>query len=295
MNNAAIIILIFLLFSIILILFIKRKKLLKILREKNTNLNNNNSDNNFHFLPFTGKILENKVALVTGAGKGIGRAVAKCLADQGAKVLINARTKGDLESLSTEIKKNNGICHTFVGDVTNPMIVRSMFSELKEIFGPADICVNSAGIAKFGFVQDFSTEDFTKTMNLNVNAVYTCIQEAVKQMKENGDKGKIITIGSVASRWSERGGDGSYTASKFAVYGMIESIARQLHGSGSKIAVSIVCPGVVNTPLTNPDKKPQPDWLKPENIAASVLHVATAPPSVNIFDLTVFGMKDKPW
>ena len=132
-------------------------------------------------------------------------------------------------------------------------------------------------------------------MTLNVNAVYTCIQEAVKLMKTNGDKGKIITIGSVASRWSERGGDGSYTASKFAVYGMIESIARQLHGSGSKISVGILCPGVVDTHLTNPNADIKPDWLKPETVAASALHMATAPSNVNIFDLTVFGTQDKPW
>ena len=84
-------------------------------------------------------------------------------------------------------------------------------------------------------------------------------------------------------------------ASKFAVYGMVESIARQLHGSGSKIAISILCPGVVDTPLTNPNANNQPDWLKPETVAASALHIATAPPNVNVFNLTVFGMKDKPW
>ena len=114
-------------------------------------------------------------------------------------------------------------------------------------------------------------------------------------MKSNGDQGKIITIGSIASRWSERGGDGYYTASKFAVYGMIESIARQLHGSGSKIAVSIICPGVVDTNLTNPRKDEKPNWMKPETIAESVLHMVTAPPNVNIFDVTLFGMDEKPW
>ena len=170
-----------------------------------------------------------------------------------------------------------------------------MFTELNSHYGTLDVCVNSAGIARFGFIQDFSVEDFQKIMNLNVNAVYTCIQEAVKIMKDNGNQGKIITIGSVASRWSERGGSGAYTASKHAVYAMVESVARQLHGSGSKIAVGILCPGIVDTPQSNPNKNPQPEWLKPETVAASALHMATAPENVNIFDLTIFGTKQKPW
>jgi len=243
----------------------------------------------------SGKRLKDKVVLVTGAGKGIGRAIAKCFASEGARVLINSRTRDDLNLLADEIKQNNGECHIFVGDVTNPEIVRSMFADLNSQFGPPDICVNSAGTAKFGFVQDFPFEDFQKIMNLNVAAAYTCIQEAVKLMEKNGNQGKIITIGSIASRWIERGGSGAYTSSKHAVYAMVESIARQLHGSGSNIAVSMLCPGVVDTPLSNPNKDPHPEWLKPETVAASALHIATAPANINIFDVTVFGMKEKPW
>ena len=182
--------------------------------------------------------LKNKIALVTGAGKGIGRAIAKCFANEGARVLINARTHKDLESLANEIKCGNGDCHIFAGDVTNPEIVSAMFAELSSHYGSPDICVNSAGTAGFGPIQNFSVENLQKIMNLNVGAVYACIQEAIKLMEANGNQGKIITIGSTASHWSERGGSGAYTASKHAVCAMIESVARQLHGSGSKIAVT---------------------------------------------------------
>lgn len=255
----------------------------------------NFSENRSYTTHSMGKRLKDKVALVTGAGKGIGRAIAKCFAYEGARVLINARTREDLESLTTEIKQGNGDCHIFVGDVTNPETVRAMFAELNSHYGAPDICINSAGTAGFGFIQDFAVKDFQTIMALNVNATYTCIQEAVKLMEANGNQGKIITIGSIASRWTERGGSGAYAASKQAVYAMVESVARQLHGSGSKIAVGILCPGVVDTPLSNPNGDPQPDWLKPETVAASALHIATAPSNVNIFDLTVFGMKEKPW
>ena len=239
--------------------------------------------------------LKEKTALITGAGKGIGRAVAKCLAREGAKVLVNSRSKSDLESLQKEIKNNKGECIFFEGDITETQTVKNLFSETKSKLGKLDILINCAGTADFGSIENFPIEKFQNIINLNVKSVFNCIQEAVKIMKSNSDQGKIITIGSIASRWSERGGDGSYTASKFAVYGMIESIARQLHGSGSKIAVSIICPGVVDTNLTNPGKDEKPNWMKPETIAESVLHMVTAPPNVNIFDVTLFGMDEKPW
>ena len=239
--------------------------------------------------------LKNKIVLIAGGGKGIGKAIAKCFASEGAKVMITARTQKDLEATSAEIKHNNGECHIYAGDITDADSVNKMFIELKSHYGAPDICVNSTGTAGFGFVQDFPVKEFKKIMNLNVNAAYNFIQESVKLMEANGNKGKIITIGSIASRWTERGGSGAYTASKHAVYAMVESVARQLHGSESNIAVSIICPGVVDTPLTNPNKKSQPHWLKPETIAASALHIATAPVNANILDVTVFGMKDKPW
>ena len=130
--------------------------------------------------------------------------------------------------MKNEIKNLGGDSHHFVGDITNNDVVKKMFDELKSHYGKLDICINSAGTAKFGSIENFSKNEFQKIIDINLSAVYSCIQESVKLMKINGDQGKIITIGSVASHWSERGGDGSYTASKFGVHGMTESIARQL-------------------------------------------------------------------
>jgi len=76
---------------------------------------------------------------------------------------------------------------------------------------------------------------------------------------------------------------------------MSESIARQLHGTGSRIAVGMVCPGVVDTPLTNPSRGPQPDWLRAETVADAVLHAVTAPADVNVFDIVLFPMAQRPW
>ena len=176
----------------------KRKKLVKkiknILIKKNFHQIKNIPERKLDEINSEGDLLKNKIALVTGAGKGIGRAIAKRFAAEGARVLINSRTLEDLESLASEIKLNKGDCHIFVGDVTNPDTVRKMFEELNSHYGALDICVNSAGAANFGPVQNFPVKDFQKIMNLNVNSIYNCIQEAVKLMEANGNKGKIITI-----------------------------------------------------------------------------------------------------
>ena len=239
--------------------------------------------------------LKNKVVLITGAGKGIGRAIAKLFSEQGAKIFINSRTSNDLEILEKEIKDKGKDIKVFTGDITDNAIVKKMFSELKKCYGTLDICINSAGFAKFGKVENFSNDDFKKIIDINLNAVFSCIQESIIMMKANGDKGKIINLGSIASHWSERGGDGAYTASKFGLHGLTESIARQLHGKNSNISVSLLSPGVVDTPLTNVDNNFKPDWLRPETVAESALHIATAPANVNVFNITLFGTEDQPF
>ncbi len=239
--------------------------------------------------------LKDKIVLITGAGKGIGRAIAKCFSEQGAKIFINSRTHRDLETLEKEIKDNGKEIKIFNGDITDSSTIKKMFNELKKQYGKLDICINSAGYAKFGNIESFSKEDFKKIIDINLSAVFSCIQESIIMMKANGDQGKIINIGSIASHWSERGGDGAYTASKFGLKGLTESIARQLHGKKSKISLSLLSPGVVDTPLTNPDQILKPDWLRPETVAESALHIATAPANVNVFNITLFGTEDQPF
>ena len=119
------------------------------------------------------------------------------------------------------------------------------------------------------------------------------MQLAVRLMKENGDVGKIINIGSVRSHWTEAGGDGAYNASKYGLRGLTETVARQLHGSGSNIAVSLICPGGVATTLVS--NTPNPNMLKPEQVAEAILYAATAPPGVNIYDVTLFITQQRPW
>ncbi len=239
--------------------------------------------------------LTDKIAIVTGAGRGIGRAVAERFAREGATVVGASRTATELDDLAAAMTDAPGEVVALPGDITDEAFVADLFSQVQDRFGRVDVLVNNAGIAPFGPVESLAVADVRRCLELNIVAAFNCMSSAVRLMKETGDVGKIINIGSVRSHWTEAGDGGAYNASKAGLRSMTESVARQLHGSGSQIAVSLVCPGVVDTTLTNPDRADATGWLRAEDIARSVLHVATAPADVNIFDVVVIPMAQKPW
>ena len=239
--------------------------------------------------------LSEKVGVVTGAGRGIGRATAELLASHGAHVVLAARTQGQLEAVGETIRGNGGKARTIRGDLTDGGFVKSLFSIVADEFGRLDFLVNNAGIAPFGPVEELPVERFRQCLELNVIAAFACTQQAVRMMRKQNTPGKIVNIGSVRSHWTEAGDGGAYNASKYALRAMTESIARQLHGDGSNISVGIVCPGVVDTPLTNPNGVEKPDWLRPADVAEAVLHAIIAPSTVNYFNTTLFPTTQRPW
>ena len=239
--------------------------------------------------------LKGKSALVTGASRGIGQATAELFARHGATVIITARTVKDLRSVAGTIQKSGGKAIPIAGDITDEVFVKRLFEIIRQKSGRLDILVNNAGIYSFGPVQDFPVEKFRECLEVNIVGPFMCMQEAIRLMEKTGGKGKIVNIGSVRSHWTESGDCGAYNARKYGLRGLTESVARQLHGSGSRIAVGMVCPGVVNTPGILKCSPENSDFLSPVTVAEMVLHAVTAPENVNIFDTIFFPLAQKPW
>lgn len=239
--------------------------------------------------------LSGKIVLVTGAGKGIGRAAAMLFGRRGSQVVAVARTAADVEGVVAEIESNGGNGLAVAGDITDDAFVERLFGTVRDRFGRLDVLVNNAGIAPIRPVEELPPATLRACLELNLVALFNCMQRAVRFMQEVDGTGKIINVGSVRSHWTEAGSAGAYNASKQGLRAMTETVARQLHGTDSRIAVGLVCPGVVDTPLTNPKGEPRPGYLRPEEVAESIAFAAAAPPGVNIFDITLIPMAQKPW
>jgi 2-keto-3-deoxy-L-fuconate dehydrogenase len=187
--------------------------------------------------------LQNKKAVVTGAGSGIGKAVAIALAKQGAVVNIIDLNEKDAAATATEIKQMNGVATIFCCDVSNQQAVQKVFAEIQE----HDILVNCAGISHIGKADNTSEADFDRVTNVNVKGVYNCLHEAIPFIQKNKG-GAIINICSIAAHvgLNDRF---AYSMSKGAVYAMTLSVAKDyIHDN---IRCNCISPARVHTPFVD--------------------------------------------
>jgi len=193
------------------------------------------------------KKLANKVAVITGASKGIGAGIAKSLAAAGASVVVNyASAKAGADQVVEEITANGGKAIAIQGNVSNTDDVTRLFAETTKAFGAVDILVNNAGVYKFGAIEEISAEDFHTQFNTNVLGLLLATQGAVKNFNEQG--GSIINIGSAVSNIAPVGSS-IYTATKGAVDAITHVLAKEL--GGKKIRVNSINPGMVETEGTH--------------------------------------------
>jgi len=189
------------------------------------------------------KKLENKVALVTGGSKGIGAAIAKKLAEDGAAVVVNyASAKADAENVVEFINKNGGKATAIQGDISVFDDVKRILAETVEQYGQIDILVNNAGIYKWGPLESVTEEEFHRHFNINVLGLLLATQTAVSYFAEKG--GSIINIGSGVSS-SQPAGSVLYTATKSAVDSITRVLSKEL--GPKNIRVNSINPGVVDT------------------------------------------------
>ena len=189
------------------------------------------------------KKLVGKVAVVTGASKGIGASIAKALAEEGASVVVNySSSKHDAERVVAEIAARGGTAIVAQADVSNPAHIERLFSETKRSFGQLDILVNNAGMYEFSPLERVTEEHFHKHFNVNVLGLLFTTKEAVKHMGPEG--GSIINIGSVVSSM-RLPNSAVYAASKAAVDAITGVLAKEL--GPRKIRVNSISPGVIET------------------------------------------------
>ncbi|MGB0620281.1 MAG: SDR family NAD(P)-dependent oxidoreductase [Myxococcota bacterium] len=200
--------------------------------------------------------LEDRVALVTGAGSGIGREIAKTLAAEGAKIAsVDLRPETAEETLGLIEGDGHFACAV---DVSDPDSVREMVGKVDAALGRIDVLVNNAGVDHIpGDGREklletgqqtihMSDDGFTKLMAINVNGVFFCLRESIKVMQREEQGGSIINMSSIAGL--SPNGNVSYAASKAAVLGITRATARELGRFG--IRVNAICPGVIETPMT---------------------------------------------
>lgn len=193
------------------------------------------------------KKLENKVAIVTGASKGIGAGIAKDLAAAGAAVVVNyASSKEGAEKVVAEIVSQGGKAIAVQGDVAKAADVQRLFAEAKQAYGRLDILVNNAGVYQFGTIEDFDETEYHRQFNTNVLGLLLASQAAVKNFSEDG--GSIINIGSTITNLNIPGSS-IYTATKSAVDAITKVHSKEL--GPKKIRVNSINPGMVETEGTH--------------------------------------------
>ena len=213
--------------------------------------------------------LQNKIALVTGSGRGIGRSISKALANSGAQVIVCSRTAKEIEEVVSEIASNNGQSIAVTADVANEAEVVSMFEAIVTRFGRIDILVNNAGIGRFGRVADFDVRQFDELMAVNLRGTFLCCRQALKLMIPQKN-GYIINISSVVGIKGYPN-QAAYTASKHGVMGFTKSLA--VEAQEHNIRVSAILPGGVDTELFHEarDDVETAAMMHPTDIARAVL------------------------
>jgi 3-oxoacyl-[acyl-carrier protein] reductase len=218
--------------------------------------------------------LQGKVALVTGASRGIGLAIARSLGRLGAKVSVCARDAKKLELAANELQDDGATILAVPADVTRAADVDALVAKTEQALGPIEILVNNAGIGYFGPAHQAEEATWDRVLDTNLKSVFLASKAVAAGMIERRS-GHIINIASLAGKNAFADG-GIYCASKWGLMGLTECMAEDLRGFG--IRVSAICPGTVATEFSPHAGKDPGKMLQPEDIAHSVEMIVTQAP-----------------
>lgn len=191
-------------------------------------------------------MLSDKVAIVTGASRGIGRAIALALASQGAKVVASARNGEALADLAEEIKAQGGDALAVVGDVALEDDANNLVKQAVEAYGQVDVFINNAGITRDGLLLRMKNDDWDAVLDTNLKGAFLCTRAVAKVMSKQRS-GRIINISSVVGEMGNAG-QANYCASKAGLLGLTKSVAREL--ARRNVTVNAITPGFITTEMT---------------------------------------------
>ena len=228
--------------------------------------------------------LDGKVAVVTGAGRGIGKAVALSLAKSGCRVVLSARTPAQLEEVQRAIEQGGGTAAIVPADLTQDEALDALAAESRRCFGTVDILINNAGWGKRSPVVKINVEDLDQTVRLNLRTPILLAKLLLPDMIAKKE-GAVINIGSVSGKTGEANG-AAYSATKFGLIGFTQSLYDEVREHGIKVAV--ILPGFVDTPLIPPNRQlDRSKMIQPVDIAQTVHYVLTSPPTCCPVEITI--------
>lgn len=221
------------------------------------------------------KLFQDQVALVTGAGQGIGLEICRQLVDQGASVILNDMNESLAKEAANSITKDQRACVPLGGDASDISFIRRMISEAVNLFGRLDIVIANAGITLFGDFFEYKPEDFKNVMNLNLGGSFFLTQAAALQMKSSGRGGRILLMSSVTGHQAHKN-LAAYGMSKAALEMLAKTLVIEL--SPFHITINAIAPGATLTERTESDPQYEATWsrITPTGRPASTSDIANA-------------------
>ncbi len=225
--------------------------------------------------------LHDKVAVVTGASRGIGKSVAEHFAAEGARLVVSARDAERIDSLARELKSKGTEVISVVADVSRESDIVSLVKSAVDAFGRIDILVNNAGFGIFKPVAEMKTDEFDSLFNVNMRGTFIATREALPHMIRQGD-GVIINIASLAGKNAVENG-AAYAATKWAMLGFAKSLMLEVRRHN--IRVITICPGSVDTDFGSGHHPNRDRLLKPDDVAEAAVLAASLPPTAMMSEI----------